>query len=68
MLSIDWSSETMKFVLWTVQNGFLLNVTRGQNAKSYVFKLDERMKMLAYIDKLLGEDPYEERKEEERTP
>jgi len=58
----------MKFVLWTVQNGFLLNVTRGQNAKSYVFKLDERMKMLAYIDKLLGEDPYEERKEEERTP
>ena len=49
----------MKFVIYKVENGFLLNVHTGKTQKSYVFSPTERMRMLAHIDSLLGEEPSE---------
>ena len=47
----------MKFVIYKVQNGYLLNVISGKYSKSYVYNLKERMTMFAFIDKLCGEEP-----------
>lgn len=49
----------MKFVIFRCKNGFLLNITTGKNTKSYIFKPNERMTMLAMIDNMLGEEPEE---------
>jgi len=44
---------TIKFVIYQVDNGFVLNITHGKKVKSYIFQLNERIKMYAYIDKWL---------------
>ena len=44
----------MRFTIYVVQNGFLLNVHQGDKTTSYVFAPKDRMKMLALIDKRLG--------------
>jgi hypothetical protein len=46
-----------QFKIYECKNGFLLNIYIGQRSESWVFKVDERMRMLAHIDKLLGEEP-----------
>jgi hypothetical protein len=63
----DRGEERMtKFVIYVVQNGFLLNITTGKVAKSYVFSPTERMKMLAHIDMMLGDEPEEVKPVEEQ--
>jgi hypothetical protein len=47
----------LKFTIWKIQNGFLLNVTQRKVTKSYIYTFKERMVMLAHIDKVLGEEP-----------
>lgn len=50
----------MKFTIYHVKNGFLLNVTySGGKVDSYVFLESERMTMFALIDKKLGDEPPE---------
>lgn len=48
-----------KFIIYKVNNGYLLNVysANNKNAISYVFTDKERMTILAMVDKLLGEEP-----------
>jgi len=44
----------MKFTIYPVSNGYLLNVTDHKGQKmSFVYKEDERYKMLATIDRYL---------------
>lgn len=47
----------MKFIIFKVKNGYLMNVTRNKKITSYVFVPKERLTMLAMIDSFLGEDP-----------
>lgn len=54
----------MKFSIYQVKNGFLLNVRRGDKTTSYVFKSEERITMLTMIDKMLGPDPGENDEQE----
>jgi len=51
----------MKFTIFTLEEGrFLLNVQYStKKIKCYGFTEHERMKMLALIDKILGEEPEE---------
>jgi hypothetical protein len=44
----------MKFTIYQVQNGFLLNFVKDGVTKSYVFASNERMRLLAFIDSALG--------------
>jgi len=50
----------MKFIIYKVKNGFLLTVQHGKKMTSYIFQATERIRMLAHIDKLLGDDPAEQ--------
>lgn len=44
----------MKFTIWKVKNGYLLNVTYSrQRVESFIFKESERYKMLALVDSIL---------------
>lgn len=44
----------MKFTIFKVKNGYLLNITYSkQKVESFVFKEAEHYKMLALIDKIL---------------
>ena len=47
----------MKFVIFKVKNGYLLNIYRGKITESYIYTIYERMTMFAHIDKILGEEP-----------
>lgn len=47
----------MKFTIYKVENGYLLNVHSSGATKSYIFKDTERMTMLAKIDDLMGQEP-----------
>lgn len=49
----------MKFTIFKVSNGYLLNTTVMNKHKSFVFTNQERIKMFAIIDKFLGEDLYD---------
>ena len=55
----------MKFIIYKVNNGYLLNTYIKDKTSSYIFTLDERVRMFAYIDKLLGKDPYDQKEQEE---
>lgn len=47
----------IRFQIYKVKNGYLLNITRGQVRESFVYTERERMTMLAKIDQLCGEEP-----------
>ena len=48
----------MKFVIHEVKNGFLLNITYSKTkVESFIFKPEERLRMLAKIDYLMGDYP-----------
>lgn len=48
----------MKFTIFQVENGFLLNVVYSKSkSKSFIYTPKERMTMFATIDKLCGEEP-----------
>lgn len=47
----------MRFAIYRVENGYLLNITLDKRSHSYVYSLKERMTMLAKIDSTLGEEP-----------
>lgn len=47
----------MKFTIYKVENGYLLNVTIGKKVKSYVYTDKQRMTVFAVIDKLMGAEP-----------
>ena len=47
----------MKFIIYKVTNGYLLNIHIGKKSESRVYMVTERMTMFAYIDKLMGNEP-----------
>jgi hypothetical protein len=48
----------MKFSIYKVQNGYLLNITYSRTKiESWIFNEKERMTMLAKIDQALGDEP-----------
>jgi len=48
----------MKFTIYRVRNGYLLNIVYGpKRVESYVYDETQRMRMLAVIDKVLGDEP-----------
>ena len=48
----------MKFTIYRVQNGYLLNITYSQaKVESFIYNNQERMTMFAKIDHILGEEP-----------
>ena len=48
----------MRFNIYQVKNGYLLNIIySAQRIESFVFTLQERMRMFAMIDQALGEEP-----------
>lgn len=50
-------AEWMKFTIYRCRNGYLLNVTTGKKADSFVYDEKGRMTMFAKIDQLLGAEP-----------
>jgi len=47
----------MKFTIFKVSNGYLLNIYIGKRSESRVYMETERMTMFAYVDKIMGEEP-----------
>lgn len=48
----------MKFIIFKVENGFLLNIHySSKKTESYVYTPRERMTMFAKIDQLCGAEP-----------
>jgi hypothetical protein len=48
----------MKFTIYRVQNGYLLNITYSQaKIESFIYNDKERMTMFAKINHVLGEEP-----------
>jgi len=50
----------MIFKIYETQNGWYLSIQQDKIVKAYVYKKEERITMLAKIDKIMGPDPGEE--------
>jgi hypothetical protein len=54
----------MKFEIYQVNNGFLLNIYNGKKQGSYIYKEEERIRMFAYIDLLIDRNNKKEKEED----
>ena len=47
----------MRYQIFVVKNGYLLNIYKGKSSESWVYKEHERMTMFAHIMKAMGPEP-----------